>query len=270
MMQTNNTKSKITGFLSGYKASRRSLLLPCLVLLLGAFIWMLPGDEPTEGRVSVRTLRVADFPIVLVYEQQEGSVTSAWLRTPAGSMKIEEIEGLSFISDSSFVSNVDNDTKDDLMWRISFTNFAGDGVHLWIGMTTWSPKLFIFAAPYQYTRWDVIPAKLVVPKGTAVYVSPATPSYNKAGKFSGKESYSFVYTVRMTPEGPAFVPVPDVYKQLAVLLKAGIQGEYSPMKRLAYVRMLEEFNNLASGKPPQAETMLNFQMQKIGTLSWKR
>lgn len=270
MTPTNKAAGKITAFLDGYKASRRSLLLPCLIVLLAVFIRLLPCDDPTEGRISVRTMRVSDFPIVLVFEQQNGSVTSAWLRSPAGAVPLEEIEGLSFISDSSFISQVDQDNKDDLMWRLSFTNFEGDGAHLWIGMTTWSPKLFISSTPYQYTRWDIIPAKLIVPKGTAIYVSPATPSYNKAGKFSGRESYSFVYTVRMTPEGPSFVPVPDVYRQLAILLKAGIQGEYSPVKRLAYVRMLEEFNNLAAGKPPQAETMLNFQMQKLGTLSWKR
>jgi hypothetical protein len=74
----------------------------------------------------------------------------------------------------------------------------------------------------------------------------------------------------MTPEGPAFVPVPDVYRQLAILLRAGIQGEFTPAKRLAYVRMLNEFNSLADGKPPKTETLLNFQIEKIAALSWKR
>ena len=73
----------------------------------------------------------------------------------------------------------------------------------------------------------------------------------------------------MTPEGPAFVPVPSVYRQLSVLLRAGMHGEASPNKRMAYVRMLTEFNRLAEGKAPQADTLLNFPMEKIETLSWK-
>jgi hypothetical protein len=66
------------------------------------------------------------------------------------------------------------------------------------------------------------------------------------------------------------LPVPDVYRQLAILLRAGIQGEFTPAKRLAYVRMLNEFNSLAEGKLPKTETLLNFQMEKIAALSWKR
>ncbi len=245
-------------------------ILPLIVALFGALIFFIPGTDIPEGGANLRTLRVADFPIVLVLEQNQGTVSSAWLRTPAGTRSIEQIEGLSYIADSVFLSRVDQDTKDDMLWRTSYTNFEGNGLHLWIGMTTWLPKVYILKTPYQYTRWDAVPAKLVVPKGTAVYISPATPAYDKADSFSGRDSYSFVYTLRMTPEGPSFVPVPDVYKQLAILLRAGIQGEFTPTKRLAYVRMLTEFNNLAEGNPPQADTLLNFQFEKIATLSWKR
>lgn len=248
----------------------RFAVLPFLLALFAALLFFVPGTEIPDGGANIRTLRVADYPLVIVLEQNKGTVTSAWLRTPAGAKQIEQIEGLSYIADSVFLSRVDQDTKNDVLWRTSFTNFEGNGVHLWIGMTTWSPKVYILTTPYQYTRWDVIPAKLIVPKGTAVYVSPATPTYKKADSFSGRDSYSFVYTIRMTPEGPAFVPVPDVYKQLAFLLRAGIQGELTPTKRLAYVRMLTEFNNLADGKPPKTETLLNFQAEKISTLGWKR
>ena len=74
--------------------------------------------------------------------------------------------------------------------------------------------------------------------------------------------------MRMTPEGPAFVPVPT--SDSSLLLRAGIQGEFTPSKRLAYVRMLNEFNSLAEGKPPKAETLLNFRSEKVAVLSWKR
>ncbi len=250
------------------KVSR--LALPLAVMLLAVFICFVPGSEIPEGGTNLRALRAGNFPIVLILEQHKGAVISAWLRTPGGVKQIEQIEGLSYVSDSTFLSKADQDDREDLLWRTSFTNFDGNGVHLFIGVTTWSPKAHIFVAPYEYTRWDAVPAKLVVPRGTAVYVSPAVPSYDKSDTYRGRDSYSFVYTIRMTPEGPAFVPVPDVYKQLSILLRAGIQGEFTPTKRLAYVRMLNEFNALAEGKPPKAEALLNFRMEKVSTLSWKR
>ena len=245
-------------------------ILPAIAAFLVMIIYLVPGNEIPEGGANLRALRVENFPVVLILEQSQGEVTSAWLRTPAGVKQIEQLDGLSYVAESVFLSKVDQDEKDDLLWRTSFTNFEGNGIHLWVGVTSWSPKAYIFVTPYEYTRWDAVPAKLVVPKGTAVYVSPAIPTYNKTDSYRGRDSYSFIYTIRMTPEGPAFVPVPDVYKQLSILLKAGIQGEFTSTKRLAYVRMLNEFNSLAEGKPPTAETLLNFQMEKIAVLGWKR
>lgn len=252
------------------KLNRYHAVVPIIAATFAIIIFFMPTTKILEGGANLRTLRVVDYPIVLVLEQNKGTILSAWLRTPAGAMEIEQVEGMSYIADSVFLSQVDQDSKDDVMWRTSYTNFEGNGIHLWIGMTTWLPKVYILDTPYQYTRWDAVPAKLVVPKGTAIYISPATPAYNKTDTYSGRDSYSFVYTLRMTPEGPSFVPVPDVYRQLSILLRAGIQGEFSPTKRLAYVRMLNEFNSLAEGNPPQAETLLNLQFEKIATLSWKR
>ena len=252
--------------------SKKSLIfiLPAIAALLAMIIYLVPGNEIPEIGANLRALRVENFPIVLILEQSQGEVISAWLRTPAGVKQIEQLDGLSYVAESVFLSKVDQDDKEDLLWRMSFTNFEGNGVHLWVGVTSWSPKAHIFITPYEYTRWDAVPAKLVVPKGTAVYVSPAVPTYNKTDSYRGRDSYSFIYTIRMTPEGPAFVPVPDVYKQLSILLKAGIQGEFTPTKRLAYIRMLNEFHCLAEGKPPKAETLLNFQMEKVAVLNWKR
>lgn len=266
-MKNRDSLKKIETFFSG-----KSLLLimPAIAVFLAIILYLMPGNEIPEGGANLRALRVENFPIVLILEQSQGEVKSAWLRTPAGVKQIEQLEGLSYVSESTFLSKVDQDDKDDLLWRTSFTNFEGNGVHLWVGVTSWSPKAHIYITPYEYTRWDAVPAKLLVPKGTAVYVSPAVPTYNQTDSYRGRDSYSFIYTIRMTTEGPAFVPVPDIYKQLSILLKAGIQGEFTPTKRLAYVRMLNEFNSLAQGKPPKAETLLNFQMEKIAVLSWKR
>lgn len=248
------------------------LVLPLFLLLAVTGTFFLPKTNEPGGGTTIKTLSAEGFPAALVFEQQDGIIRSVWLRSPAGTREIEGLKGLSYVSDNFFVTKTAQGGRDDLLWRTSFTNFAGKGVHLWVGLLPAAGKVHIATSPYNYTKWDNIPAKLIVPKGTAVYISPAIPDYGSGnGKetFLTKDCYSFVYTIRMTPEGPAFIPVPIVYRQLAELLRAGMQGEYSTSKRLAYTRMLDEFNKLADGNPPSAETLLNLQLNKIETLSWR-
>lgn len=247
------------------------IVLPLFLLLIVAVTAFLPKTNgPSDGTI-IKTLSAEGFPAALVFEQLDGVTKSVWLRTPAGTREIEGLEGLSYVSEALYVTKNPQSSRDDLLWRTSFTNFEGKGVHLWVGASPAAEKIFLATSPYNYTKWDNIPAKLLVPKGTAVYVSPAIPDYGSDNRetFRTKDSYSFVYTIRMTPEGPAFVPVPSVYRQLAELLRAGIRGEYSTSKRLAYTRMLEEFDKLADGNPPSTETLLNFQMNRIESLSWR-
>lgn len=247
------------------------LFLPVAVVIMALVLLLTPRPEGERREITLRTLELPAFPITLVLEENEGETAAAWLRTPAGARRIEQVEGLSFISSDPVVSRADQDDSDDLLWRISFMNVKGEGIHLWIGMTTWAPRVYVAATPFQYTRWHALPAKIEVPKGTSLYIAPAAPLYRTLEKqFGGTDSYSFVYTMMLTPEGLNFVPVPSVYKQLAVLLRAGMHGESSPPKRLAYVRMLTEFNRLADGKAPQADTLLNLQIERIDTLSWKK
>ena len=142
-----------------------------LVLLLT------PRPEGERREITLRTLELPAFPITLVLEENEGETAAAWLRTPAGARRIEQVEGLSFISSDPVVSRADQDDSDDLLWRISFMNVKGEGIHLWIGMTTWAPRVYVAATPFQYTRWHALPAKIEVPKGTSLYISPAAPLY---------------------------------------------------------------------------------------------
>ena len=247
------------------------LLVPAAVLCCLVMLFLLPEPETTGGRVSLRTLEIPEFPIILVLEQEKGSISSAWLRTPAGARKLEQLEGLSLMANDPMLTKVEKKKKNDLLWRLSFTNFEGNGVDLWLGMLSWQPRVYIATTPFQYTRWHALPAKLEVPRGSFLYIAPASPFYQRLAKqYSGKESYSFIYTMMLTPEGPAFVPAPTVYQQLALLLQIGMRGETSPKKRMAYVKMLNEFKRLAEGKAPQAETLINFPLEKVDTLSWKR
>ncbi len=247
------------------------LFLPLVAAAMALIIWLSPSPESAGREISIRTFEIPSFPIMLVLESSDGSITDAWLRTPGGARRIDQLEGLSFVSSDPVMSCVDQDGRDDLLWRLSFMNVMGEGLHLWIGMTTWTPRVYIAKTPFRYTRWHALPAKIEVPKGTSLYVSPDAPLYPMLEKqYGGTDSYSFVYTMMLTPEGLTFVPVPSVYQQLSVLLRAGMRGEGSPQKRLAYVKMLTEFNRLADGKAPQADTLLNLQIERIGALSWKQ
>lgn len=258
-------------FADGRRAELSGLAAaPILFILIAAAIFFAPAETFPKKMRSVRTIRPAGFPISIMLEQHEGVLTSAWLRTPAGPTELGMAAGLSFLTDAIYLSKADKDSKDDLLWRISCTGGAGDGLHIWIGMNTHNPTVYVMTTPFRFSRWDALPAKLLVPKGTALYAAPATPKYGGADAYCGRESYSFVYTIRMTPNGPAFVPVPSVYSQLATLLKAGIRGEFDPVKRLTYIKMIKEFDSLAEGNPPQTETILNFQAEKIGTLTIDR
>lgn len=250
---------------------RALLLLPAAAIIAAAALCIAPAAETGSSNITIRTLEVPGFPIIVVLEQSNGVVESAWLRTPGGARRLDRLEGLSFVSSDPVICRVDQDSKDDLLWRLSFMNITGDGAHIWIGMTTWAPHVSVALTPFQYTRWHALPAKIEVPRGTSLYIAPAAPFYSSLEKqYGGKDSYSFIYTLMLTPEGLTFVPVPSVYKQLAVLLKAGMHGESSAQKRLAYVRMLTEFNRLADGKAPQADTLLNLQIEKLDTLTWRR
>jgi len=254
------------------KRRHRALLklLPALCLLFftvcAAF---LPKTETPRDGTTVKAISAEGFPVTLMLEQNDGMIQSAWLRTPAGTREIDSMNGLSFVSEWTYTTTRGEYDKDNLLWRTSYTNFNGDGVHLWIGISATASKAYIATTPYSFTKWDNIPAKLIVPRGTAIYISPALPFYDGKEPQNNRESYSFVYTIRMTPQGPAFVPVPSVYRQLSELLQAGIRGEYSPENRLAYARTLDEFNKLAEGNPPSPETLLGFPISRITTLSWK-
>lgn len=273
MHQTDNMVNEKTSTRQEIKKNLKKLLwlvLPLLLLLLAVGTAFLPKVDPPKHGTTMKMLSVEGFPATLVLEQNDGMVKSAWLRTPAGVREINNIEGLTYLSESTYITKATQGNRDDLLWRTSYINFESEkGVHLWIGISPGTYRAFIVTTPYNYTKWDSIPAKLVVPKGTAVYISPAVPPYDSRETFRGKDSYSFVYTIRMTPDGPAFTPVPDVYRQLTELLRVVIQGEHSVIKRLAYTRMLDEFNRLAAGNLPGMETLLNFQMNKLDTITWR-
>ena len=251
----------------GHIARLRIMLVPLLLIGVVAFVIYLPGAaERTQGS-KLNVVRVENPSLSLVYEtDREGHVTSAWLRTPKTSRRIGQLDGLAYIADSRFYADVDGDEKDDLLWRISFNSEQEKaGVHLWIGVLSGRAKIYVCSSPYEYTRWDAVPTKIRTPKSCALYVSPSIPGT----EFKSKDCYSFIYTIKLTPEGPAFVPIPRVYKDLFPILRAAADIEQEPALHKAYIKMLLEFKNLSEGKIPSVDTLTNLKIDDIDLIPLK-
>ena len=253
------------------------LFLPAAVVIMALVLLLTPRPEGERREITLRTLELPAFPITLVLEENEGETAAAWLRTPAGARRIEQVEGLSFISSDPVVSRADQDDSDDLLWRISFMNVKGEGIHLWIGMTTWAPRVYVAATPFQYTRWHALPRAASEDRGPEgdeplhLARRAALPDARKA----------------VRRHGQLFVRLHDDADARGAELRpsaVGLQTARRPAARgdarrkLAaeaprlrpYADVLTEFNRLADGKAPQADTLLNLQIERIDTLSWKK
>ena len=77
----------------GMRINIKFLLLPAVVLLMALVLYLTPSPESEGREINLRTLELPAFPITLVLEEDEGEITSAWLRTPAGARRIENVEG---------------------------------------------------------------------------------------------------------------------------------------------------------------------------------
>ncbi|MDO4953152.1 MAG: hypothetical protein Q4E34_04935 [Synergistaceae bacterium] len=254
---------------AGAKHTRKLqiLVVPVFLIMLTASVTLLPGANNNTDAVKTNILRVNNPAVSLAYDQDaNGNIVSAWLRTPKASRRIGQLDGLSYIADSKFFYDVDGDKTPDLLWRISFNNENEKaGIHLWVGVLSRLAKIYVCSSPYEYTRWDAVPTKIRTPKNCALYVSPSIP----ATTLSGKRCYSFIYTIKLTSEGPAFIPVPDVYKQLLPILRSVISTEKNNSFHRAYVRMFMEYKNLSEGKVPLATTFTNLTIDNIELLPMK-
>lgn len=258
------TKKVVSG---GHKYRLQFLIVPLVLIVCLVVVLLLDGADERGKDATMNMVRVDNPAISLVYDvDRDGNVTSAWLRTPKTSRRLGQLDGLAYIGDSKFYSDVDGDGKEDLLWRISFNNEREHaGVHIWIGSLSGLGKIYVCSSPYEYTRWDAIPTKIRTPRNCAVYVSPGIPGT----EYRGKECYSFIYTIELAADGPAFVPVASVYKQLFPILRVASNAEEDPDLRKAYINMLTEYRDLSDGKAPSAETITALRMENIDLIPLK-
>lgn len=90
--------------------------------------------------------------------------------------------------------------------------------------------------------------KIYAPRGTALFVSPNLPAYDDLPQFGGNRTLTFVYTIALTPEGPNFQPVPEVYRQLYRITATIRDAEQITERREAYSRLLEDYEALSRGE----------------------
>ncbi len=225
---------------------------------------------PAEAQ-HLKVLSVPGHPVSLVLENTDGVISSALLRSPAGIQKILPLEGYVYAGESHTEPYADGDFKKDLLWTITFTR-PGDrsrGIYLWIGVTSQIPRAWVIISPLGQTYWDTIPMKVYVPKGIALFVSPNLPAYDELPQFGGNRTLTFVYTIALTPEGPNFQPVPEVYRQLYRITATIRDAEQITERREAYSRMLEDYESLSRGGKPSTEVIQNFTWKRILFLDWK-
>lgn len=225
----------------------------------------------TMSNAEIRMINFDGYPITLILGEEDTVITSAFLKSPSGIHEISALRNLSYAGMLSTQSKIEEDSEEGILWKLTFFDpeNQGSGLHLWVATLLQTPRLWVASTPIAATRWDKIPTKLVVAKGTALYVSPQTPIYTDIKSFEGADALSFVYTIRLTSDGPMFYPEPNVYKQLLATVEIIKNSEYEPMKRQAYTRLLNEFKNLSAGNRPSTAVIRNFNWKKILTTEWQ-
>ena len=232
-----------------------------------------PGfDTPALAQIqNLKILSVPGHPLSLVLETSDGVIVSALLRSPAGIQKILPIEGYIYTGENVVEPYADEDFQKDLLWSITFTR-PGDrsrGLYLWIGAMTQTPRAWVVISPLGQTYWDTIPVKLYAPRGIALFVSPNLPAYRDLPQFGGNRTLTFVYTIALTPEGPNFQVIPEVYRQLHKISAIIRDAEQIPARKEAYSLLLADYETLSRGGKPSTEAIQNFTWKRILNLDWK-
>ncbi|MGC9371910.1 MAG: hypothetical protein ACP5DY_01170 [Thermovirgaceae bacterium] len=246
------------------KKAKNALL--CL-LVLSVFSWL--TARPAAAGINV--LSVPGHPLSLVLDTKGGIIDLALLRSPAGIQKILPLEGFMLKGQTVRTPYADGDLVKDLLWTLDFREPAGNsrGIQLWIGALSGSKRAWVCLCPVARTFWDNMHLDLYVPEGFGLYFAPTAPGYGDLPRYAGSRTLGFVYTISLTPEGPRFVPSPDVYRQLQRIADLVRKAEQIPYRKEAYKHMIEDFARLSRGSEPSTAAIRNFVWERILTLQWR-
>ena len=239
-------------------------------LLLCVSAMMLFLALPLEAGAAIRSTSLSPFPIQLLWEEEEGIIKLAFIRSPAGSYELPLLREHVYIGTTYAKSNMDDDAEEDMIAQLTFQHAenTNTGLQLWIGILSDRPTAWVASTPIARTKWDKTPMQLVKPKGSALYISPKTPGYEGSSVFEGEDALSFIYLVYLTKEGFSILQDQQFYKLIIPTLQIAVNSEYEPMKRHTYTKMLADTEALANGMPPSSPVIRNFNWKKILTLQW--
>lgn len=210
--------------------------------------------------------------MLVLQKKASGEIEKAVFKSPCGIKELQDLKGFVFLREESTTFDIDTDLSHTkgFLWKILFIEPKSkrEGISLWIGALSKPSRAWLFKAPIATTLWDKTSVRILVPPGFSVYVSPKTPNYADLPSFSGMEVLPFVYTIGITTQGPAFVPSPEVYKQILPYVEKKWSEERNRRKKLAYSHLLHEYKLLSKGASPSTEAILNLKWQKVMTLEW--
>ncbi|MBO8153458.1 hypothetical protein [Thermovirga sp.] len=219
---------------------------------------------------QMKILSVPGCPFFVVVNFSRGLVESAYFRSPAGIQKLLPIEGSLLISQKYSKFDMDKDLTKDILWVLTFgepTN-RQRGLQMWIGYSSRQKTIWVDICPVASTLWDYLPIKLNLPEGVLPYVLPQLPKYDDLPPFGGPKTLTFVCTIKLTNNGPKFVPQPEVYKQLLKIAELVASSERYPKRKESYFYLINDYKNLSSGTPPTLDALKSIQWKRILTLRW--
>ncbi len=220
-----------------------------------------------------RILSVPQQPFFISIEQHKyeaGEIRKAFFRTSTELYRLYEMEGLIYRDSFYSLVHADSDNIKDLVWHIELEDpQKGNGLTMWVTTLSTAKLGWVILTPEGETRWNNLPLDIEVPEDIILYVSPTTPEYRGISSYRGNDILSFVYTIAITPDGPALVSVPEIYQQLTKISRMVIVNEADPKLRLVYENICDDYQRMTEGRMPSKEAILNFTWEKILDFEWE-
>lgn len=224
-----------------------------------------------QSHAYVKVLTAPGHPLALILDQEDNIIRKAFLRSPEGVRPLKQIEEHTLLFDSYVFLNADSDFVDDLVWKVDLRKLKSEEtVSLWITSVTEASTVWLALAPAGSSLWEIFPALPNGREDVFLYVAPQLPEYRAFGKKSGPETLTFIYTMRLTKNGPKLAAVPEIYTKLLPLAALVRKAQEDEVLEEAYGELFNDFNRMACGNMPSREAINNFLWKRILTVRWKR
>ena len=226
---------------------------------------------PARSEAALKVLPASGHPIYLVLDCSGGRIQEAYLRSPGGVCALEQIVGLTYLSDSRVPLRAGGEESADLVWRIELQDSVNaERLSLWISSVVEQATAWAALAPAGPTRWESLPPLETSDVRAFLYLSPHLPAYSALEQRSGIDIFTFIYTMALTDDGPHLAPLPPFYERLLPLATLIQSAETDGSLKAAYEALYQDFQRMSLGRMPSREAVENFKWKRILTVDWKR